>query len=241
MRSPMRRAVSGFRTCAWGRIRSSAAERLFRRDPAAESDRRRGVRPSDRAGLEGVDERVGQRNCHRARSGAQPDRRDDLAGRGRQPAAQRPELSRHRAARARRVADQRRRHAAVCRNVGRARRRSFDRQPAQFLEQFHRRRPVGERRRGRTERHAVRRGCRRSVPGGHVGRTGRARTRARRLRERRDQERHERVARRPVRLLPRRCLQRPQCPVRHEAADVAAAVWRQPGRSDRQETGRSSS
>ncbi len=42
------------------------------------------------------------------------------------------------------------------------------------------------------------------------------------------QERHERAARRPLRLLPRRQLQRAECAVGHEAADVAAAVRRQP-------------
>ena len=67
------------------------------------------------------------------------------------------------------------------------------RQPAQLLEQLHRRRPVGQRRCGRAERDAVRRRRRRSVPGGHVGRAGGARARARRLRQRRDQERHERA------------------------------------------------
>ena len=82
------------------------------------------------------------------------------------------------------------------------------RQPAQLLEQLHRRRPVGQRRRGRAERHPVRRRRGRSVPGGDVGRAGRARPRARRLHQRRHQERHQRAARRPLRLLPRRPLQR---------------------------------
>ena len=138
------------------------------------------------------------------RGGAQSDGRDRHAGRGQQPAAQRPQLSRPRAAGARRVADQRRQHAAVRGNVGRAGPGAVDWQPAQLLEQLHRRRPVGERRCGGIERHSVRRGRGRSVPGGDVGRPGRTRTRARRLHQRRDEERHERRAWRRLRLLPRR-------------------------------------
>ena len=43
-----------------------------------------------------------------------------------------------------RVADQRRQHAALRRDVRRARPGHLHRQPAQFLQQLHRRRPVGE-------------------------------------------------------------------------------------------------
>ena len=70
-------------------------------------------------------------------------------------------------------------------------RRPLGRQPAQPLEQLHRRRPVGQRRCGGAERHSVRRRRGRSVPGGDVGRAGGARARARRLRQRRHEERHE--------------------------------------------------
>ena len=82
-------------------------------------------------------------------------------------------------------------HAALCRNVGRARSGHLGRQPAQLLEQLHRRRPVGQRRCRRAERHSVRRGRRGPVSGGDVRRTGRARPRARRLYQRRHQERHQ--------------------------------------------------
>ena len=74
-----------------------------------------------------------------------------------------------------RVADQHRQHAAVRRDVGRAGPGHLDRQPAQPLQQLHRRRPVGERRCGGPERDPVRRGRRRAVPGRHVRRPGRAR------------------------------------------------------------------
>ena len=93
---------------------------------------------------------------------------------GQEPAAERAQLSRSRAARARRFADQRRQHAALRRDVGGGRPGHLGRQPAQFLQQLHRGRSVGQRRCGRVERHTVRRGCRGSVPGGHVGRAGRA-------------------------------------------------------------------
>ena len=112
------------------------------------------------------------------------------------PAAERPQLSRPGAARARRVADQRRQHAALPGNVGRSRRQPLGRQPAQPLEQLHRRRPVGQRRCRRPERHHLRRRRDRAVPGGDLRRPGGARPRARRLRQRRHQERHQRPARR---------------------------------------------
>ena len=53
--------------------------------------------------------------------------------------------------------------------------RHLRRQPAQLLQQLHRRRPVGQRRCGGAERHSVRRGRGGSVSGGHVGRAGGAR------------------------------------------------------------------
>ena len=86
-------------------------------------------------------------------------------------------------------------HAALSGDVGRSGRQPVGRQPAQPLEQLHRRRAVGQRRCRGAERHHLRRRRGRAVSGGHVGRAGRARTRARRLRQRRDQERHERAAR----------------------------------------------
>ena len=105
-------------------------------------------------------------------------------------------------------------HAALCGDLRGARHQPLGRQPAQPLEQLHRRRPVGQRRCRGAERHPVRRGRRRAVPGRHVRRAGRARARARRLRQRRDQERHERSARHRLRLLPRRSPQRERtrCP-----------------------------
>ena len=95
----------------------------------------------------------------------------------------------------RRVADQHQQHTALRRDVRRAWAGAFDRQPAQSLEQLHRRRPVGQRRRRRACRHAVRRRRRRAVPGGDRRRPGGARPRPWRLRQRGDQERHQRPAR----------------------------------------------
>ena len=106
-------------------------------------------------------------------------------------------------------------------------------QPAQPVEQLHRRRPVGQRRRGGPERHPVRRGRGGAVPGGDVRRAGRARARAGRLRQRRHQERHQRHARHRVRLLSRRQPQRGQRAVGDDAADGPAAVRREPRRADR--------
>ena len=77
----------------------------------------------------------------------------------------------------------------------------------------------------------VRGGCGRAVPGGHLRRAGRTRAGARWLRQRRDAQRHQRPARHRLRLLQRRRLQRGQRALGHDAADVAAAVRRQPGRS----------
>ena len=116
------------------------------------------------------------------------------------------------------------------------------RQPAQPLEQLHRRRPVGQRRRRGAERHPVRRGRGRAVPGRHVGRPGRARPRARRLRQRRHQERHQRAARRrsTATSATTRFNARERA-VGHDAADEPAAVRRQPRRADRARTGRSTS
>ena len=66
------------------------------------------------------------------------------------------------------------------------------RQSTQSLEQLHRRRPVGQRRCRRPQRHPVRRGRGGAVPGRDLGRAGRARAGARRLRERRHAQRHQR-------------------------------------------------
>ena len=115
------------------------------------------------------------------------------------------------------------------------------RQPAQPLQQLHRRRAVGQRRRGGAERDHVRRRCGRAVPGRHVRRAGRARTRARRLRQRRDQERHERAARHRLRLLPRRRAQRGERAVRRRRCrwTSRSSAPASAGRSSR--TGRSTS
>ena len=149
------------------------------------------------AGKPGLGHRAG--DC--ARGGAQPDRRHDLAGGGQESSAQRAQLPRPGAARAWRVSAQRRRHAALCRDLGGGRRRHLGRQPAQLLQQLHRRRPFGERRCGRTERHSLRRGCGGPVSGRHVRRAGRTGPRAGRLHQRPDQERDECGARRHLRLL----------------------------------------
>ena len=203
-------------------------------DARADADRRRRVRPADLAGgWRARHERHRHRGGHGARDRAQSDRRHGLADRGQQSADERAQLPRSRAARARRVSDQRRQHATVRRDVGGAGRRPLRRQPAQFLQQLHRRRSVRERRRGGAERHSVRGGCRRSVPGGHVRRPGGARARARRLRQRRDEERHERAPRRSLRLRARRSLQCRQCAHRHDAADAPESVRREPRRSHR--------
>ena len=156
-------------------------------------------------------------------------------------AAQRPQLPRAGASRSRRVADQRREHAALPRDVRRARRQPVGRQPAQSLEQLHRRRAVGQRRRRGAERHHVRGRRHRAVPGGDVRRTGRARARAGRLRQRRDQERHQRPARHGLRLHPRRPLQRQERAAGREAADEPDAVRREPRRADRVRIARSTS
>ena len=178
----------------------------------------------------------------RARSGAQPDCGNGVAGRGGESADERAQLSRSGAARARRVADQHRQHAAVRRNVGRTRAGNFGRQPAQLLEQLHRRWAVRQRRCGGTERHSLRRRCRRSISGRDLRRAGRAGSRTRRLHQRRHQERNEPVhgdvygyfrddsSMRPMRFRGT-----------EEAADDPEAVRRQPWRSARRETGRSTS
>ena len=125
-------------------------------------------------------------------------------------------------------------HAALRRDVGGARPGHLRRQPAQLLQQLHRRRPVRQRRCGRPERHPVRRRRGGSVPGGDVGRPGGAGPRARRLHQRGHQERHQHAARRPLRLLPRRrASTRANALSGTQAADDAAAVRRQPRRADR--------
>ena len=137
-------------------------------------------------------ERDRQRRGAGARSGAQPDRRHGLADRSQESADERAQFPRSRAARAGRVADQREQHAALRRDVGGDRPGPVGRKPAQFLQQLHRRRPVGQRRRGGAERHSLRRRRRRPVSGRDLRRPGGTGTRARRLRQRRDEERHER-------------------------------------------------
>ena len=104
--------------------------------------------------------------------------------------------------------DERRQHAAVSGNVSGSRRQPLGRQPAQSVEQLHRRRAVRQRRCRRLERHHLRRRCRRAVSGRDLGCAGGARARPGRLRQRRHQERHQRPARHGLRLLPRRSLQR---------------------------------
>ena len=116
-------------------------------------------------------------------------------------------------------------------------RQPVGRQPAQPLEQLHRRRPVGQRRRRGAERHHVRRRRDRAVSGGDVRRPGRARPRARRLRQRRDQERHERPARRRSTTTSATTASTPRTPLAGEqAADGPDAVRRQPRRADRRES-----
>ncbi|MGC4082321.1 MAG: hypothetical protein QM736_09495, partial [Vicinamibacterales bacterium] len=70
---------------------------------------------------------------------AQPDCGHGAAGRSADAAAQRPELPRPGTPRSRCVADQHEQHAALSRNVGCGGAGDFRRQPAQPLEQLHRR------------------------------------------------------------------------------------------------------
>ncbi len=139
----------------------------------------------------------------RSRSCTQPDRWNGLADGGAELAPQRTQLPGPGAPRAGRVADQRREHPALCRDVRRTGPGHFDRQPAQFFEQLHRRWAVRERRRRWLERHSV--WCRRrgSVSGRDLGRSGGAGASPRRLYQRRHQEWNERRARRSVWLLAR--------------------------------------
>ena len=215
-------------------VRSLRARRRLRRQrapsaPHARLGVRSAVQPEPRHARYA---RHRQRRCGRARHRAQPDRRHGAAGRDRKHAAERQELPRSRAADPRGVADQHRQHAAVRRDVSRARPGPLDQQPAQPVQQLHRGRPFGERRRGGAERDPVRRGRHRPVPGRHVWRPGRARTSARRLRQRRHAQRHEPGAWHRVRLLARRQPQCGQRAVGHDAADGPAAVRRQPRRPD---------
>ena len=106
-------------------------------------------------------------------------------------AAQRPQLPRAGAAGSRRVADQRRQHAAVPGDVRGPRHQPVGQQPTQPLEQLHRRRALGQRRRGGPERHHVRRGRGRAGSGRDIRRPGGAGPRARRPHQHRHQERHE--------------------------------------------------
>ena len=98
-------------------------------------------------------------------------------------------------------AAQHQQHAAVRRDVRGAGRRPVGGQPAQLLQQRRRRRPLGQRRCGRPERHDVRRRCHPGDPGGHVRRAGRTRTRAGRPCQRRHAERHQPPAGHRVRVL----------------------------------------
>ena len=133
-------------------------------------------------------------------------------------------------------------HAAVRRNLRGAGRRPLGRQPAQLLQQLHRRRPLGQRRCGRLERHSVRRRRRRSVPGRDVGRPGGARTGARRLRQRRHQERHESCcAATSTATSATTALNARNALVAENAADDAEAIRRQPRRADRRRIARSTS
>ena len=125
--SPMRKGASGFPYLRVGPYEITVQHAgLRRRDAPADADGRLGVRAAGRARGRGRRRRASRSpaTAHGARSGAQPDRRHGLAGGGREPAAERPQLPRPRAARARRVADQHRQHAALRRDVGGARRRA---------------------------------------------------------------------------------------------------------------------
>ena len=110
--------------------------------PLAHPQRRLGLPASDRARRSARSRRTSpspaKRRCWRrpaARSRARS--RPRRCGRA---AHERPQFPRPRAAGARRVADQRGQHAALRRDLGRARQRDLGRQPAQLLQQLHRRR-----------------------------------------------------------------------------------------------------
>ena len=118
------------------------------------------------------------------------------ADRGPVPAAERAQFPRPRASGSGRLADQYRQQSTLRRDLRRAGTRHLGRQPAQLLQQLHRRRPLRQRRRRRPERHLLRPRRGRRVSGGDVGRTGGVGARARRLRQRGHQERHQCAARR---------------------------------------------
>ena len=137
--------------------------------------------------------------------------------------------------------DQHGQHAALRRDLGRAGQRHLGGQPAQLLQQLHRRRRVRQRRRGRAQRHPAGRRLGRAVPGDHLRRAGRAGPRARRLRERRHPQRRQRAARLGLRVPPRRRPERRQPPARPRRCRCArtstGSAWAAPSSA----TGRSSS
>ena len=107
-------------------------------------------------------------------------------------------------------------------------------QPAQPLQQLHRRRTVGQRRCRGAERNPVRRRCRRAVSGRDVRRAGGARPRARRLHQRRHEERHQRALTAPsYDFIRDDNFNAAECAFGHDAADEPAAVRRRAWRSAR--------
>ena len=87
----------------------------------------------------------GDRRRHRPRGRPEPDCGNRLGGRGPQSADERTEFSGTGAARTWRVADQRRQHTTLSRDVGGPRRHAVGGEPAESFEQLHCRRPLGQR------------------------------------------------------------------------------------------------
>ena len=223
---PSRRAV---RNCR-------AASGVSGRRSPVHGDRRRRLRAAGVPVAEGRRcERRGSRRRGGPRGRAQPDRRNRRGGRGAQPADERPQLPRARAARPRGLADECRQHAAVSGNIGGPRRDPLGGEPAQPVEQLHRGWLVGQRRCGGVERDHLWSGCHRAGAGGDLRRPGRAGARARRFRQRRDEERHEPAPRNGVQLPSGRQAQRREPAVASGTADGAGAIRREPGRPGRHE------
>ena len=175
-----------------------------RQRPHAGAERRLRVRHFDHAGS--GRHRRSRHRCRRqpaARDRAQPDRGDGSASGSPEPADERPEFSGPGAARPRGLTHQHEQHAAVRRNLRGSGAGALHRQSAQSLQQFHRRRRVGQRRCRRAERDHIRRRRHRAASSRDRRRPGRARPCARRLRQRGHEERHQRAARFALRVFSR--------------------------------------
>ena len=179
--------------------------------------------------------------CAAGRDHADPVVRHDRAAGNRLAAAQRAQLSRPRAARAERHAHQHAIGRAVCRDLGRARHRHHRRRSAQHRQHLHRRRSVGERRCRGSGRDLLRPGSDPRVPGDHLRRCGRVRTRLRRHDQHRHAVGHERRPWPAVWVLPRRCAGCPERAGDCRRPAVTAAVRNDARRAARRRIARSGS